>query len=53
MKTIAVIGTLDTKGAEHAFLADRIRSLGCNALLNRCWYTFGTNRCTDIRVKRF
>ncbi len=33
MKTIAVIGTLDTKGAEHAFLADRIRSLGCNALL--------------------
>jgi uncharacterized protein (UPF0261 family) len=28
MATIAVLGTLDTKGIEHAFLADRIRERG-------------------------
>ena len=28
MATIAVLGTLDTKGREHAFVADRIRSRG-------------------------
>src|SRR5688572_29253582 len=33
MKTIAVLGTYDTKGAEHAFVADRIRAAGCGALL--------------------
>ena len=33
MKTIAVLGTLDTKGAEHAFLADFIREKGHCALL--------------------
>jgi uncharacterized protein (UPF0261 family) len=31
--TIAVVGTLDTKGPETAFLADRVKALGCNALL--------------------
>ncbi len=33
MKTIAVLGTLDSKGAEHAFVADRIRTAGHRALL--------------------
>jgi uncharacterized protein (UPF0261 family) len=33
MATIAVIGTLDSKGAEHAFVADRIRARGHRALL--------------------
>ena len=33
MKTIAVLGTLDTKGMEHAFLADCIRARGLQALL--------------------
>lgn len=33
MATIAVIGTLDTKGAEHAFVADLIRQRGHAALL--------------------
>lgn len=33
MATIAVIGTLDTKGAEHAFVADLIRQRGHQALL--------------------
>lgn len=33
MATIAVLGTLDTKGIEHAFLADRIRERGHQVLL--------------------
>ncbi len=33
MPTIAVVGTLDTKGAELRFLADRIRANGCEPLL--------------------
>jgi uncharacterized protein (UPF0261 family) len=32
-KTIAVLGTLDTKGEEHAFVADLIRERGHNPLL--------------------
>lgn len=33
MKTIAVLGTLDTKGAEHAFVAEQISKQGHTALL--------------------
>ena len=33
MKTIAVLGTLDSKGHEHQFVADIIRKLGHNPLL--------------------
>ncbi|MGH7944935.1 MAG: Tm-1-like ATP-binding domain-containing protein [Opitutaceae bacterium] len=33
MKTIAVVGTLDTKGEEHAFVARLIRAQGHRALL--------------------
>jgi uncharacterized protein (UPF0261 family) len=33
MKTIAVIGTLDTKGKEHAFIAEMVRAQGHAALL--------------------
>jgi uncharacterized protein (UPF0261 family) len=33
MATIAVLGTLDTKGHEHAFVAERIRGRGHQALL--------------------
>jgi uncharacterized protein (UPF0261 family) len=33
MATIAVLGTFDTKGNEHAFVADRIRERGHQALL--------------------
>jgi uncharacterized protein (UPF0261 family) len=32
-KTIAVLGTLDSKGAEHAFVAELIRARGHNTLL--------------------
>jgi len=33
MKSIAVLGTLDSKGAEHAFVAERIRAYGHTPLL--------------------
>ena len=33
MKTIAVLGTFDTKGIEHGFVADQIRLRGHNPLL--------------------
>ena len=33
MPTIAVLGTFDTKGPEHAFLADAIRRNGSSTLL--------------------
>ncbi len=32
-KRIAVIGTLDTKGAEHAYVADCLREFGHEPLL--------------------
>lgn len=33
MKTVAVIGTCDTKGAELAYVRDRLKSLGINAMV--------------------
>jgi len=33
MPTIAVLGTLDTKGAEHGFVADQIRARGLEVML--------------------
>jgi len=33
MATIAVVGTMDSKGAEHAFVAERIREAGHTALV--------------------
>ncbi|MFD0691748.1 Tm-1-like ATP-binding domain-containing protein [Actinomadura fibrosa] len=33
MATVVLVGTLDTKGAEYAWLRDRIRSLGCETVL--------------------
>lgn len=33
MTTIAVLGTLDTKGPEHAYLAQLLRDRGCRVLL--------------------
>lgn len=32
-KTLVILGTLDTKGAELAYLAERVRAAGCRALL--------------------
>ena len=33
LKTVVVMGTLDTKGPELAYLAQQVRSAGCLALL--------------------
>jgi uncharacterized protein (UPF0261 family) len=33
MATVVLVGTLDTKGAEYAWLRDRIRELGCEVVL--------------------
>lgn len=33
MATVVLLGTLDTKGTEFAFVADRLRGLGCEVIL--------------------
>ena len=33
MATVLVIGTMDTKGPESNYLAERIRDAGCQALI--------------------
>jgi uncharacterized protein (UPF0261 family) len=33
MPTVALLGTLDTKGREYAFLRDRVREAGCGTLV--------------------
>ncbi|TMQ91369.1 UPF0261 family protein [Actinomadura soli] len=33
MATVVLVGTLDTKGAEYAWLRDRVRELGCEVVL--------------------
>src|SRR3712207_6036509 len=33
MPTVALFGTLDTKGREYAYLAERVRAHGCDVLL--------------------
>ncbi|MGZ0153629.1 Tm-1-like ATP-binding domain-containing protein [Kribbella sp. WER1] len=33
MPTVALVGSLDTKGAEYAFLAEQVTALGCTPLL--------------------
>lgn len=36
MGTVALVGTLDTKGHEYAFVADRLRELGIDVLVIDC-----------------
>jgi len=33
MRTVAVLGTFDTKGVEHAYVAERIRERGCGVVM--------------------
>lgn len=33
MATVVLVGTLDTKGLEYAWLRDRLRELGCDVVL--------------------
>jgi len=43
-KTIAVIGSFDTKGSEYAFLREGILARGCNVLT----INFGVLGTTDL-----
>ena len=36
MATVMLLGTLDTKGAEYAFLRERVRALGCDVVVVDC-----------------
>ena len=36
MKTVAIIGTFDTKGEEFAYVASRFKELGVNTLTIHC-----------------
>ena len=36
MPTVAVVGTFDTKGAEFAYLCDRLRAQGASVLTVNC-----------------
>jgi uncharacterized protein (UPF0261 family) len=45
-KTVVVMGTLDTKGEELAYLAERVRSTGCRALL----MDVGVHHETQVRA---
>ncbi len=47
MAVVVVLGTLDTKGAEHEFLRDRIRALGCDVVLADAG-VMGSPSTTDI-----
>jgi uncharacterized protein (UPF0261 family) len=33
MASVVLLGTLDTKGSEYAFLRDRVRDAGCDVIL--------------------
>ena len=50
MATIAVLGTLDSKGKEHAFLADHIRSHGHDVLFIDVRLDLGVAAGADIVV---
>ncbi len=50
MNVIAVIGTLDTKGEEHAFVADKIRELGLQAMLIDVGTTNLPTVSADVRM---
>ncbi len=45
-KTVVVMGTMDTKGPELAYLAQRVRAAGCQALL----MDVGVSRPTTLEV---
>jgi uncharacterized protein (UPF0261 family) len=47
MATVVLLGTLDTKGPEYAFLRDRVRSFGCDVLVVDAG-TFGAAIDADV-----
>jgi uncharacterized protein (UPF0261 family) len=51
-KTVVVMGTMDTKGRELAYLAQRVREAGCRALLMDVSAHAASNVRPDIPVER-
>ena len=51
MATIAVLGTMDTKGEEHAFVAQQIRQRGHGVLVIDVG-TLGEPKLADVTHKR-
>ena len=45
--TVVLLGTLDTKGAEYAFLRDRVRAAGCDVILVDCG-VMGSSPLADV-----
>jgi len=45
--TVVLLGTLDTKGAEYAFLGDRVRAAGCDVILVDCG-VMGSSLLADV-----
>jgi len=50
LKTVVVMGTMDTKGRELAYLAQRVREAGCRALLMDVGAHAGSDVGADIPV---
>jgi uncharacterized protein (UPF0261 family) len=48
VKTVVVMGTMDTKGRELAYLAQRVREAGCRALLMDVGAHAGSDEAADI-----
>jgi uncharacterized protein (UPF0261 family) len=51
-KTVVVIGTMDTKGLELAYLAEQIKATGCRALLMDVGVQGESEVATDIPVEK-
>ncbi|MGE5839871.1 MAG: Tm-1-like ATP-binding domain-containing protein, partial [Deltaproteobacteria bacterium] len=49
-RTVVVVGTLDTKGKELAYLAQRVKEAGCHALLMDVGAHNATEVIADIPV---
>lgn len=47
MATVVLLGTLDTKGAEYAFLRERVRAAGCETIVVDCGVT-GSSPLADV-----
>jgi uncharacterized protein (UPF0261 family) len=52
LKTVVVMGTMDTKGRELAYLAQRVREAGCRGLLMDVSARAGGDVSADIPVDR-
>ncbi|MFC6884595.1 MULTISPECIES: Tm-1-like ATP-binding domain-containing protein [Actinomadura] len=52
MATVVLVGTLDTKGQEYAWLRDRVRALGCEVVLVDAGVGPASGATADIPAER-